>query len=176
MGFELFPKVESDYAKASVVLPFGTAVEKTQKIQEILVSAAQKTVAENGGDNLSVGIYARINGNTTEVQLYLTPPKQRPISTAEVTRIWREKVGILADVESIKFESDAGGPGRGSSIEVELSHRDIKVLEQASEELAEALAYYPNVVDIDDGFSPESSRLILRSNRKAAEWDCSHRM
>jgi multidrug efflux pump subunit AcrB len=162
MGFELFPKVESDYSKVSVRLPFGTAVEKTQKIQESLVAAAQETVAENGGENLSVGIYARINGNTSAVQIYLTPPKLRPVSTAEVTRIWREKVGLLADVESIKFESDAGGPGRGSAIEVELSHRDIAVLEQASAELAQALAFYPNVVDIDSGFSPGKQQIDFK--------------
>jgi multidrug efflux pump subunit AcrB len=162
MGFELFPKVESDYAQVSARLPFGTAVEKTQRIHEILVTAAQETIAENGGENLSVGVYALINGNTTEVQVYLTPPQQRPISTAEVTRIWREKVGVLADVESIKFESDAGGPGRGASIEVELSHRDISVLEKASEELAEALAYYPDVIDIDDGFSPGKQQIDFK--------------
>jgi multidrug efflux pump subunit AcrB len=79
-----------------------------------------------------------------------------------VTRIWREKVGTLADVESIKFESDAGGPGRGSSIEIELSHRDISVLEQASEELAQALAFYPNVVDIDSGFSPGKQQIDFK--------------
>ncbi|MBU4259250.1 MAG: efflux RND transporter permease subunit, partial [Proteobacteria bacterium] len=30
MGFELFPKIESDYAKVTAVLPFGTAFEKAQ--------------------------------------------------------------------------------------------------------------------------------------------------
>ncbi|MCG6944505.1 MAG: efflux RND transporter permease subunit [Deltaproteobacteria bacterium] len=159
MGFELFPKVESDYAKVTAVLPFGTAFQKTAKVQEKLVSVAQKVAAQNGGDRLSEGIFAVITGNQAEVRLYLTPPGERPISTAKVTELWRREVGIIPGLESIKFESDAGGPGRGAALSVELSHRDVRVLERASAELAEALAFYPEAVDIDDGFSPGKHQL-----------------
>ena len=162
MGFELFPKVESDYAKVTALLPFGTAFQKTAEVQERLVSVAQKVVAQNGGDKLSEGIFAVITGNQAEVRLYLTPPGERPISTAQVTQLWRTQVGIIPGLESIKFESDAGGPGRGAAISVELSHRDIRVLERASGELAEAMAFYPEAVDIDDGFSPGKHQLDFR--------------
>ena len=40
MGFELFPKVESDYAVVSAVLPYGTAVQRTAAVQQKLVEAA----------------------------------------------------------------------------------------------------------------------------------------
>ena len=63
MGFELFPKVESDYAKVTAKLPFGTAVQKTERVQQIMVAAAQQVAQENGGDNLVQGIFALINGN-----------------------------------------------------------------------------------------------------------------
>jgi multidrug efflux pump subunit AcrB len=162
MGFELFPKVESDYAKVTAVLPFGTAFQKTAKVQESLVSAAQKVVAHNGDDRLAEGIFAVITGNQAEVRLYLTPPGERPISTARVTELWRTEVGIIPGLESIKFESDAGGPGSGAAISVELSHRDVQVLERASADLAEALAPYPEVADIDDGFSPGKYQLDFR--------------
>ena len=52
LGFELFPKIESDYAMVTATLPFGTAFEKTEKVQQILVRAAQEVVAENGGNAL----------------------------------------------------------------------------------------------------------------------------
>ena len=162
MGFELFPKVESDYAKVTAVLPYGSAVQQTAHVQQTLVRAAQQVVARHGGDQLSEGIYARVDGNTCQVQIYLTPPERRPISTAHLTQLWRRRVGTLGGLESIKFESDAGGPGRGAAIAVELSHRDIKVLEQASAEVAEALGYYPNAVDIDDGFSPGKQQIDFK--------------
>lgn len=154
MGFELFPKVESDYSLATAQLPFGTAVQKTERVQQILVKAAQQVAQENGGDQLVRGIFSVINGNLATVRVYLTPPDDRPISTAGLTELWRKRVGVLSGLEFLKFESDAGGPGRGAAISVELSHRRIDVLEKASAEVAAALGFFPSVTDIDDGFSP----------------------
>jgi multidrug efflux pump subunit AcrB len=162
MGLELFPKIESDFAAVTANLPFGTSVNRTREVQERLVQAGKRVVERMGGDKLSEGIYASVEGNQTQVRIYLTPPKVRPISTAEMTRLWREETGEIAGLESIKFESDAGGPGRGAAISLELSHRDIKVLEYASAELAAALEYFPSVEDIDDGFAAGKQQVDFR--------------
>jgi len=162
MGFELFPKIESDYAAVTAVLPFGTAVDRTRAVEELLVRKGQEVAAKNGGKDLVEGIYAQVDNNQAQVRIYLTPPDKRPISTARVTKLWRETTGDIAGLESIKFESDAGGPGRGAAISLELSHRDIKVLESASSEVAEALSYYPNVIDVDDGFSPGKQQINFK--------------
>ncbi|MEZ4528746.1 MAG: efflux RND transporter permease subunit [Desulfobacterales bacterium] len=167
MGFELFPKVESDYAMVTATLPFGTAFEKTRQIQQMLVDSAREIVAENGGEKLTDGIYASIEDNVTVVRIYLTPPDVRPVSTALVTEKWRNRVGEIPGLESLKFESDSGGPGSGAAITVELSHRDIHVLEAASAELASALRYYPEVFDIDDGFSPGKQQLDFKVKPEA---------
>ncbi|MFA7164273.1 MAG: efflux RND transporter permease subunit [Desulfoplanes sp.] len=156
MGMTMFPKIEADYAKVTAVLPYGTAVEKTKAVQKLLVDAAREEGKKNGGDALITGIFAKITngGSESEVRVYLTDPEVRPMSTAEFTRKWRQRVGDLVGLESIEYASDSGGPGSGKSLTVELSHRDINVLESASAELAGALGYFPNVHDIDDGFSP----------------------
>jgi multidrug efflux pump subunit AcrB len=167
LGFELFPKIESDYAVATARLPFGTAVRKTEAAQRQLIRAAQEVVAQNGGNRLTEGIYTLLNGNTCEVRVYLTPPEVRPLTTAQLTELWRDRTGPMAGLESLKFESDAGGPGRGAAITVELSHRDIAVLERASAELADALAYYPEAEDIDDGFSPGKQQIDFKIRPEA---------
>lgn len=167
MGFELFPKVESDYAMATAVLPYGTAVQKTEAVQRKLVAVAKQVSGENGGDRLVEGIFAWIDGNQTRVRIYLTPPEQRPISTAKLTGLWRKRVGAIAGLESLKFESDAGGPGRGAALSVELSHRNVDVLARASAEVAEALDYFPNVIDIDDGYSPGKRQLDFKIRPEA---------
>ena len=171
LGFELFPKIESDYAAVTANLPFGTAVERTKKVQQVLVEAGKAVAERNGGDRLVEGVYASVDGSQTQVRIYLTPPKIRPISTAKMTQLWREEVGELAGLEFIKFESDAGGPGRGAAISVELSHRDIKVLENASAELAEAMEYFPNVIDIDDGFAPGKQQIDFKIRPEAQSLD-----
>jgi multidrug efflux pump subunit AcrB len=167
LGFELFPKIESDYALVTATLPFGTAFEKTEKVQQILVRAAQEVVAENGGKTLMEGIFANINNNNAVVRIYLTPPDKRPMSTAQITERWRERVGVIPGLESILFESDAGGPGRGAAITVELSHKNIDLLEKAASEVAEALGFYPNVTDINDGFAPGKQQVDFQIKPEA---------
>jgi len=167
MGFELFPKIESDYAMVTAVLPYGTAVQKTEAIQQTLVETAQQLTAENGGKDLVEGIFAQIDGNRTEVRIYLTPPDVRPLSTARVTSLWRDRVGSLTGLESLKFESDSGGPGRGAAIAVELSHRKVETLALASAEVAESLRFFPNVSDIDDGYSPGKQQIDFKIRPEA---------
>ncbi len=158
-GFELFPKVESDYAKVTAVLPFGSAFAKTEAVEQRIVSAADRVARENGGKKAVVGIFARIRDNEAEVYAYLPPPGSRPLATGAFTERWREAVGQIPGLEALRFESDAGGPGRGNPIAVELAHQEIGVLEAAGAQLAEALSYYPGVTDIDDGFSPGKRQL-----------------
>ncbi len=152
MGLSLFPAIESDQSEATAVLPLGTQPERIEAVAEILRKSAQEVVDANGGERLSEGIYISIDKNRVRAQIYLTPAKVRPISTAKVTELWREQTPPIADVHSIRFASDSGGPGGGPTLTIELSHRDVSVLEQASEVMAAALEDFPNVSGVDDGF------------------------
>ncbi len=162
IGLILMPRVESDRAFVAAVLPTGTPAAAARRVEQKLVKAMKVVAAENGGDQLLQGIYARVNENRVEVTAYLTAPNIRPISTGEVTRLWRQQTGQIVGLESLRYESDRGGPGRGAAITVELSHRDTDVLDRASASLAERLEEFPNVKDIDDGFTPGKKQLDFR--------------
>jgi len=175
MGFELFPQVESDRSEVRAVLPLGSTSAQVNRVRDLLVQGAQKTVAETGGEQQSTGIYASVNENTITVRTYLTPPGIRPVPTAEFTDQWRNTVGTIAGVETIRYAADSGGPGSGPAFTVQLSHRNVDTLRQASEALARELANYPIVSEIDDGFQngkqqfsftlkEEARRLGLTSN------------
>jgi multidrug efflux pump subunit AcrB len=164
MGLALFPKVESDFARASASLPFGSPVEKTEAVAERMRDAAREVVTESGHPELVTGIYTRIGRGGSHnlfMIVYLADPEIRDeiMSTREFTRLWREATGTIPGVENISFASDFGGPGSGSAITVELSHRDTSVLEKASADLSEELLNYPLVKDIDDGFTPGKEQL-----------------
>ncbi len=159
MGLILMPKVESDRAVVTARLPYGSAFSKVAGVRDRLVAEADAVAGENGGTGLVEGIYAEIEENNIEVTVYLTDPDVRPISTAAFTHLWREKVGALPGLQSLRFESDRGGPGRGPSITMELSHRDIEVLDRASTDLANTLIEFADVKDIDDGYDPGKQQL-----------------
>ncbi|SMC96144.1 Multidrug efflux pump subunit AcrB [Desulfocicer vacuolatum DSM 3385] len=147
----LMPRVESDYAFVTVTLPYGSSDEKAASILKIISDSALQVVNNNGGAALCRGRYAQVKDNIITARILLTPPDVRPLSTATVTQLWRKATGPIAGLESMVFQSDRGGPGSGASLTIELSHRDIDILDAASVKLAGELAGFPSTKDIDDG-------------------------
>jgi multidrug efflux pump subunit AcrB len=165
MGFGMFPKIESDFSVATLTLPYGSAVEKTEKTMQRLYNGAQQVADESGrSEELVKGIFTEVGkggSHSGYITVYLGPPDVRAdiMSTDEFTKHWRKAIGDVAGTESLLFESDKHGPGSGQSLTIELSHRDMNVLEKASSELAETLKMYPRVKDVDDGFRPGKEQL-----------------
>jgi multidrug efflux pump subunit AcrB len=165
MGMTMFPKVDSDFARVTVTLPYGTSVEKTKATVEKIIASARETATHiNNGDQLIRGIFAEIGKTGSHkaiIRAYLAPPdlREKIISTEQFSQRWRQTTGDLVGVESMTFESDAGSPGAGSAITIEINHQDIKTLEKVGQELADALRAYPIVKDVDDGFSPGKQQL-----------------
>ncbi len=151
MGMTLFPRVESDYAYASARLNVGAPEDKVKAVADRLVRSAQAVIDAQGGERLSTGIFSTINENEVSVRVFLTDPKVRPIRTSAFIPLWREQLGQLSGIKYLTFLSNRGGPGSGAAIALELSHRDIHVLNLAATQLAQALAQFPNTRDIDDG-------------------------
>lgn len=162
IGIILAPRIEADFASVSLRLPYGSPIQRVQEVCDLLVQKAQEVVSENGGDELSTGIFAEIDEDNIDIRIYLTNPDIRPVSTTRLTELWRQRVGQIPGLESIRFEADRGGLGSGAALTIELSHRDIKVLDKAGERLADILGDFPNVKDIDDGYTPGKDQLNLK--------------
>ncbi|NNJ69972.1 MAG: efflux RND transporter permease subunit, partial [Kiritimatiellales bacterium] len=165
MGFELFPSVESDIGLCSFQLPYGAPVENTRAVHDRVVAAGDKVIAqiqEETGKPVVKGVISTIGigrgaagGHTASIEYELLDPDSRPVSTQEFVDRWRKATGTISGLKNIRFRDDAGGPGsRGDALTVDLTHRDMNVLEQASKEVALRLSEYPMVRDIDDGFTP----------------------
>ncbi|MDX1973342.1 MAG: efflux RND transporter permease subunit [Candidatus Sumerlaeia bacterium] len=157
MGFQFFPRVESDTANVTVTVPVGSSLEFTTAVRNRLEDAANKIAAEH--ENLMIGIETRVNPDSVTAAMFLNEPGIRPISTREVTDLWRKEVGEIPGVETLRFESDRGGPGGGASLTVELSHPNVVTLEAAAERLAVLLSEYEGVADIDNGFEAGKEQL-----------------
>ncbi len=165
MGMEMFPKTESDFGVVKFSMPFGTPVEQVEKVTKQLIITAQKTIDESSDpEKLLIGIYANIGtggGHQGDVTVYLAPPeiREKIMNTNTFINRWRSNFGEMAGIETIGFQSDMGGPGSGSSLSIELNHRDLNLLQRASEELAIKLQDYSNVKDIDNGYSEGKDQL-----------------
>ncbi len=115
------------------------------------METAQAVIRDHGGGELAKGVLSNVSDNTVTVRIFLTAADRRPIPTSKVVDLWRQRAGAMAGLETIRFESNMGGPGSGKNLTVMLSHSDTNTLDAAGEALAEQLAQFPIVHDIDDG-------------------------
>jgi multidrug efflux pump subunit AcrB len=140
-------------------------VAKTEAIVRRIEEAARKIGDDTNRPEFLKAIVTDIGdfgGHTARVRARLADPDIRKdiMSTQDFAAKWREMVGSVPGVEYLRFSSDSGGPGgRGRPINVELSHRQMDVLEQTSKELATELEAYPGVADVDDGYRPGKQQL-----------------
>ena len=174
------PQAEGDGAVASVQLPFGTPAEETIKVQQRLVDSARSVIARIGGDGVYKGIFSHIGsssggdmvtgkvsggggGHLAYARVFLVSSDERDFSAKEFADWWREETSEVPGVENLVFKSDDLGPGAGNpAIDIELSHKDINVLEAAAAQLADALRDFPAVHDVDDGFALGKPQLDFR--------------
>ncbi len=161
----LSPRVESDRAVATATLPYGSPTKEMERVRDQLINGLEKLAENNGGEKLLESVYGVINGNVVEINGNLTPPTVRPLTTEAVTTLWRQTTGPVVGLQSLRYESDRGGPGSGASISVELSHRDIAILDQASTRLASRLEDFPQVKDVDDGYTPGKIQFNFKVNK-----------
>jgi multidrug efflux pump subunit AcrB len=184
IDFSFMPRIESDRVVGKALLPYGSPVERTEHVQKRLIDAAMIVLEELGGvDEVSRGIYAQLGrgipgggpagmvrdqpgGHLTTVQVRLTPSKRRDFSAQTFVQRWREELGELAGVEQLSFKATIGASA-GSPIDIQLSHRDVKVLETAAIRVAAALETYEGVRDLDTGFSAGKPQLDFELTTEA---------
>lgn len=185
VNFIFLPRIESEVVLANAVLPFGSSVDRTIEVSRQMTDTAKAAIEHFGGESITRGVLtlvgtASVGGHATgggavlgshlaQVAVFLVPEDQRDFGTGQFSRRWRETLGLLPGLESLKFKS-TNGPSGGADIDVELIHRDTRVLEMAGQELGEALATFQGVEDIDDGFAPGKPQLDLRLTRQGRAW------
>jgi multidrug efflux pump subunit AcrB len=178
--FTFLPKIEQDNVTAQISLPFGASAEDTRAAVQHVADAAQLTLERMGGaDKLSRGLFSQVGAQTMarlgdpggqwgasaghigEVAISMVPFGERNITSGEFVREWRKEVGDLVNVESIRFIY-ATGAGAGPALDFELSHPDVTIIEEAATVLAQRLADFEGVRDIDDGFDVGKEQLDFK--------------
>ncbi len=184
LKFTFLPKVEGDVIVTDIRMPYGTPIENTEQVADRLEQTAREIFEKYGGMEYSRGIFAQVGAHGAleggagppassiggshlgEVAVYLVPVDDRPFTATEFADQWRERVGEIAGVEALKFKSTIG-PSAGAPIDIELSHRDIDVLEVAAKEVGQHLSDYPGVYNIDNGFSTGKEQLDFKLKPEA---------
>lgn len=157
VNFAFRPSIETPFVQAEITMPSGTSVERTREVAFEIERAAREALDELGEENILVGISMSVGerrGSSAEVSVRLVEQSQRKITAAQYADLWRNKIPDIPDVEGVFFDYLIG-PGGSAEIDVQLSHPEIASLRAASQDVADAIADYPGVEDVDKGFGSE---------------------
>ena len=184
--FRFMPVVDGDAITVSLEMAPGTPVDKTEAVQKIIVDTGLELVSEYDaerppGDSILLQLYSVIGAalndrgpggvtstsgsNLSNIYMFLTPSEKRNIPAMEISNKWRQRVGEIAGVETLTFESNL--IHLGANIDVQLAHKDFEVLDQAAERLKQAIAAYPGTGDITDNYTLGKKEVKLRLKPEA---------
>ena len=157
IDFAFRPTIEIEFVQAEIEMPSGTPVDRTREVAFEIEAAARQAIADAGESNILDGIYTTVadaGSNRGEVSVILVSQSQRTITSEQFVNLWRDRIGVIPDLESLFFDYLLG-PGGSAEIQMDLSHPNLDTLRLAATEVANAIALYPGVEDIQKGFGRE---------------------
>lgn len=165
--FVIIPEVPGDFLKASIEMTEGTPEAQTRQAFEQIDQALRDIDADYQSEHpdssnkrlVNHAIAFGYNGRFITFMVELTKNEQRDIDGNEITRRWREKIGVVNGAKVMSIEG--GGPGAGPAISFKLSSNSDVDLEAAAKDLEEALSHYKGVFDIRNGASAVQDEIIL---------------
>ncbi len=175
LKFVGFPAIDGDIVEARLLLPQGTPLALTESLVEQIQQAAlhlnQDMSALQPGEQDLVNNITVIFGQNPDayesgphvarIIVDLLSAEVRNTSIDEFKAAWRQQVGELPDVISLKYTEPAIGPG-GRAIEVRLKGADLQQLKSASHDLQNWLNDFAGVQDVSDDLRPGKRELRVR--------------
>ncbi|WP_114520696.1 efflux RND transporter permease subunit [Altererythrobacter sp. ZODW24] len=166
--FTFFPDIEADVVSATLEMPAGTTIDRTEAVTERIEAAADRAIerfTDEAADDAAfmkatyttVGMIARSGGpdgntqtlrpNLANVQLSLVSSTARDVSAAQIEEAWREELGEVPEARSLAISSSLLSVG--DPVNVQLSHPDEEVLDRASQQVMASLGRVSGVFDIE---------------------------
>ncbi len=176
-GYTFFPRVQSETARATLIMPRGTPVEVTERhiehIYEVAAQLQKKYIEPETGHSIIRHILVRM-GHTNrgrsnsrgqshigQVSFQITPPEYRTldITSSELVREWRKGIGEIPGAQEITYRAEIAHGG--DPIDIQLEGQNFEELAAAGDILKQRLAEYPGVFDIHDSFEGGKQEIKL---------------
>lgn len=172
LKFTAFPELDGDTIVARVLLPQGTPLSRTDQIVARLetgLNAVNATLSPAQPDGAAlvqhVSVFHGVNQDAFEtgahvvtVSVDLLASAQRVSSPDDIMAAWRDSVGPVPDVISLKFAESTIGPA-GIAIDLHLKGDDLTALKSAALALQDWLWQYDGVTSVLDDLRPGKREL-----------------
>lgn len=182
--FNFFPAIEADNVVATLEMPLGTPVERTEEairrlediaeelqeelkneagtplIRYISTSVGAQPMSDHQRNNGGVASASRSGGHLAEVNVELISAEEREVSGRDILRMWQERVGPIPGVERLSFSSDL--MTAEGDINIQLSGAGMESLKMASIMIQQRMQEIVGVESTRDSFIQGKEELTLR--------------
>ncbi|ETX08011.1 MAG: hypothetical protein ETSY2_07870 [Candidatus Entotheonella gemina] len=169
-----FPRVQSEVARATLVMPIGTHFSVTRKYVAQMAEAAESLRAQYinpaTGQSIIKDILATAGSvgsghpqsHLGRVMFEIVSPEERelPVTSSQLVRAWRKRIGSIPGAKELTFRAEIGR--RGDPIDIQLIGDDLDALQQLAQRVKAHLRGYQGVFDISDSFDAGKQEVQLR--------------
>ena len=184
--FVYFPNVPSDYIVVELKMAEGIPVSETKRVLDrIEVALDEITEEEIEGGNLNPvkykGVFLGYSPIAMDVEAMVMPQSAsnvgalfielsksefRHSNAFEISRRWRDAIGLAPGARRLTFQANAGGP-TGRPVDIRLSGPDIEDLKEAAELVRQHLAQYQGLYDIRDTVTEGKREIKIHLKERA---------
>jgi len=170
----LFPEVPGDFIRMELEMESGTAPATRNaaldRIETAILDLNEEYIAENPDLDPMISHIGSFTTSDTGAIAWTEMPMtdDRPMQAADVSAVWRERVGEIPGVKELSF-IDGDHFGGGSPLSFRLSGENFTALENAADELVQKLAEYEGVFDVLNSSSSggEEIKLAIKPEAEA---------
>jgi multidrug efflux pump subunit AcrB len=170
----LFPEVPGDFIRMELEMESGTAPEvrnaALDRIEQAILDLNDEYVAENPDLPPMISHIGSFSQGDTAAVAWTEMPMvdDRPLQAADITTLWRDRVGEIPGVRDLSFV-DGDHFGGGSPLSFRLSGDNFSALENAADELVQKLVEYEGVFDVINSASSggEEIKLAIKPEAEA---------
>lgn len=180
LKFTAFPELDGDTIVARVLLPQGTPLERTEQVVARLqngLNAVNQELTPLQPEKAALVRHVTVSyglnrdafetgAHVVTISVDLLPSAERISRPDAIMELWRDRVGNIPDVLSLKYAEATIGPA-GIAIDMHLLGDDLGQLKAASLELQDWLWQYRGVTSILDDLRPGKREFQIRLNDAA---------
>lgn len=177
MKFIFFPKVQSELARAVLVMPVGTPTTVTDRYVLRMLDTAQQLQAKHqtetdDGEVESVirnirAVTGSRGSHYGRVIFEITAPEDRSsdITSVQLVEEWRRLIGKIPGAETLTFRAEIGRVS--DPVDIQLRGQNFNSLVSVSEAIKAKLSSYPSVFDVEDTYSDGKEALQIKLKDQA---------
>ena len=166
--FTGFPVLEGNTVTASVRLPYGTPVARTEEVRAVLEAGAMRAIENAPEEGLLEAIITRVGEGPSQggpvggagavgshlltIEMELIGSENRDTSATFLEEAWANEVPPIAGLESLTFNANIG-PSGAADVEIQLAHTDFDTLIDASSELSDKLRTYSDLTGVTNSYA-----------------------